>query len=180
ARERGRGARRSDPARRHRADPDHARGDTKEDLRVEDRLLGPTGLRLALRPDARGYEPGHRGDRRRQARPALAPSSARGARVPVTVKQRSSSLLRASQLLPTSSPDSGTNGAGREAPSVAAAACRGRPSDDQIAIPETITLATITGSAWISAPYATHIRAATPCTRRRIAASLQKYELTNT
>src|SRR5205823_13808900 len=55
-----------------RCDPDRAWGDTEEDLRVEDRLLGPPGLRLALRPDARSDEPGHRGDRRRQARAALA------------------------------------------------------------------------------------------------------------
>src|SRR5437763_758644 len=64
-------------------------------IRLDARTLGLIG-RLALRPDARGDEPGHRGDRRRQARPALAPGSARGARVPVTAKQRSSSLLGAS------------------------------------------------------------------------------------
>jgi len=38
----------------------------------------------------------------------------------------------------------------------------------------TSTLATITGHACIATPYAAHARAATPCTRRSVTASLQK------
>src|SRR6266516_1286162 len=42
------GARDPDAARRHRADPDYARRDTEEDLRMEDGFLGRPDVRLAL------------------------------------------------------------------------------------------------------------------------------------
>src|SRR5205823_12542981 len=43
----------------------------------------------------------------------------------------------------------------------------------------TSTLATITGQACIATPYDAHARAATPCTRRSVTGSLQKYEVMN-
>src|SRR5207237_9542453 len=67
ARERGRGARDPHPARRHRLGPAHARRHPEEDLRVENRVLGRAGVRLALRPDVTRDEPRHRDDRGRQA-----------------------------------------------------------------------------------------------------------------
>src|SRR2546422_775590 len=52
-------------------DPAHARRDTEEDLRVEDRLLGRQNIRLALRPDAARDESRDSLDRRRKTRPAV-------------------------------------------------------------------------------------------------------------
>src|SRR5438094_716919 len=74
-REHGRGVRRPDTARRRRADPPHARCDTKEDLRVEDRLLGRPGIRLALRSDAARDESRDSLDRRRKTRSAVSGAS---------------------------------------------------------------------------------------------------------
>src|SRR6266700_2281838 len=54
-----------------RIDPDHARGDPEEDLRLEDRFLGEGRIRLALRPDAPGDEPRDSRDGGRQPRRAF-------------------------------------------------------------------------------------------------------------
>src|SRR4029077_17260955 len=71
----GRGARGRDrgpdPARRDRTDPRDVGRDPEEGVRLEDRLLGREGLRLALRPDARGDEPDLSDARGRTAGPGL-------------------------------------------------------------------------------------------------------------